>query len=81
MENEKEYTTKDFYIGACILASGAQLLRLQRKTDKFVLFVFSISTTKAEEIIRKHWDRTLVLPTRDVIDAIHELKTRIYSAS
>lgn len=81
MENEKEYTTKDFYIGACILASGVPLLRLQRKSDKFVLFIFSISTPKAEEIIKRHWNRTLVLPTRDVVDAIHELKTRLYSES
>lgn len=78
---ENEYKTKDYYIGVCILASGVSLLRLQKETGKIVTFVFSISPIKAEEVIRKHWNRELVLPTRNIVDAIHELKTRIYSGS
>lgn len=80
MENENEYLTKDFYIGVCILASGIKLKRLQRESSKFMLFIFDISPTRAENIIKKHWDRSLKLPTRDIIDAIHELKTRLYSS-
>lgn len=78
---ENEYKTKDYYIGVCILAYGAQLLRLEKISEKIVVFVFAISSTNADEIIKKHWDRELVLPTRDIIDAIHELKTRIYSGT
>lgn len=76
-----EYKTKDYYIGVCLLASGIQLLRLERVTDKIAIFVFAIFSEKADEIIKKHWGRELLLPTRDVIDAIHELKTRLYSGS
>ena len=79
IKNETEFLTKDFYISACILASGVTLLRLQKETVKIVLFVFALSPIKAEEIIKKHWGRKLLLPTRDVVDAIHELKTRLYS--
>jgi len=81
MENETElsYKTKDFYIAACILASDIVLLRLTKETSKFVFFVFDISPIKAEQIIQKHWDRKLMLPTRNLIEAIHELKTRIHA--
>ena len=76
-----EYKTKDFYIGVCMLACGAQLLRLEKATEKITVFVFEVAPVQADEIIKKHWDRKLTLPTRDVVDAIHELKTRLYSGS
>lgn len=79
MENELSFKTKDFYHASCLRASGATLLGLQKETAKFVLFVFALSPFQAEEIIRKHWSRELVLPTRDIIDAIRELKQRIHS--
>ena len=79
MENEKEFKTRDFYISACILASGVTLLRLTKETEKFAFFVFNISPIKAEQIIQEHWDRKLMLPTRNLIEAIHELKTRIHA--
>lgn len=81
MENEIEhsYHTKDFYISVCILASGVTLIKLKKETNKTVSFIFAVSLSKAEEIIKKHWDRELILPTRDIVDAIHQLKTQIYS--
>lgn len=79
MKNKIEFFTKDFYTSACILASGVSLIRLQKETEKTVFFVFAISPIKAEEIIKKHWSRELVLPTRDIVDAIHQLKTQVYS--
>jgi hypothetical protein len=73
------YKTKDLYLSACILASGIKLLELQKESERVVFFIFSISPIKAEEIIRKHWSRELILPTHDVINAIRELRTRIHS--
>lgn len=77
--NTHEYTTKDFYLGACILASGIPLLRLEQLNHKSFVFVFSISPENANNIISQHWNKTLVLPTRSIVEAITELKTRIYS--
>jgi hypothetical protein len=79
MKYNSTYTSRDFYHCACILASGTTLLRLQRNTGKIVTFVFALTPIEAEEIIKKHWNRELLLPTRNIIDAIHELKTRLYS--
>lgn len=80
MENLKKiFTTKDFYISACLLASGLKLIELLRKEDKLVVFLFEDEEDKAKEIIRNHWNRTHKIPTRDLIEAINELKTRIHN--
>ena len=79
MENKMEFISKDFYICSVILASGVNLLRLKKETERFVFFIFDISPSNAEKIIQRHWSRELVLPTRNLIEAINELKTRIHA--
>jgi len=76
---DETFNTKDFYIGCCLLAAGFNLLKLEPGNGKFVTFVFSDPKGNAEKTIADHWQRNLVLPTKDVISAIVELKTRIYS--
>ena len=73
------YESKDFYICSCLLAAGFNLLKLEPANGKFVTFVFSDPQNSAEKTIADHWQRNLVLPTKDIISAIVELKTRIYS--
>lgn len=79
MKDNMTYQTKDFYISASILASNFQLLELIPISSKTFSFVFNVSPEKAEELIEGYWKRELVLPVRDYVDALHELKTRIYS--
>ncbi|OGG34845.1 hypothetical protein A2363_00180 [Candidatus Gottesmanbacteria bacterium RIFOXYB1_FULL_47_11] len=80
MDNDIEYETKDFFLSACILATGAKITKVIRQEDKTCVFVFNITPDSAKEIIRKHWNNELLLPTRSLIDAIHELKSRIYES-
>lgn len=79
MKENMTYQTKDFYIAACILASEFQLLELIPIGSKTFSFVFNISVENAEELIESYWQRKLILPARDYVNALHELKTRIYS--
>lgn len=79
MEQIQEYRSHDFYLSAIVLAAGLQLIRLERGAGKFVDFVFSDPEKKAEQIIANHWNKTLRIPTRSVIEAVNELKTRLYS--
>ncbi|MCM8787535.1 MAG: DUF5659 domain-containing protein [Candidatus Omnitrophica bacterium] len=79
MENLKEFSTKDFYLSACLLASGLILKRLEKNQNNFMTFVFEDPDNLAEKIIKNHWNRKHKIPTRDLIEAINELKTRIYS--
>jgi hypothetical protein len=72
------YITKDFYISCCLLASGLQLLQLDKSNGKdFVYFVFQ--DLEQEAIVSDHWSRNLIIPTKDLVNAIQELKTRLYS--
>jgi len=41
--------------------------------------VFDDPLSLASQIIQKHWNRENKIPSRDLIEAINELKTRIYS--
>lgn len=74
--NHSGWKSKDFYLSCIIRASGASLIGLENNYN-FVIFVFDISPEKAEEIISMHWSKKLRLPTRDVIEAINELRTRL----
>lgn len=78
MENLK-WRSKDFYLSCIIRASGFELINIERNQHNFSVFVFDISPQKAEEIISFHWSKQLKLPTRDLIEAINELKTRLKS--
>jgi hypothetical protein len=77
--NSSLWRSNDFYLSACVLASGASLIGLTKGNNNFVTFLFSISKEKAEKIIQNHWDRKLKIPTRDLVEAINELKTRLHS--
>lgn len=79
MENKDKWKSNDFYLSAICIASGAILEHLERKEKNYVTFVLNISQTEAEKIIQSHWKRTLRIPTRDVVEAINELKTRLHS--
>jgi hypothetical protein len=79
MENTKEYRCVDLYIGASILAAKLPLLRLEHANHNQCAFIFDASPAVANEIILRHWGRELLLPSRDLIEAISELKTRIHS--
>jgi hypothetical protein len=79
MKVKMAFQTKDFYLAASILASNIQLLELIPINHKSFSFVFNTSPINAEKIIESYWQRELILPIRDYVDALHELKTRIYS--
>jgi len=77
---KNEFSTKDFFLGViCKASKQLRLLRLDKGINKFVTFVFDDPNHIAQEIIKKHWDGTLRIPSRDIIEAINELKTRIHS--
>lgn len=79
MEDSTEFKSNDFYLCACVLASGLGLKRIEKGQGKFMVFVFDDPLFQAEQIISDHWSRKLLIPTRSLIEAIHELKTRLHS--
>ncbi len=76
---ENLFKSHDFYLSSCLVAAKLPLKRLEKGEGKLVIFVFDDPKHQAEQLISSHWNRTLCLPTRDLIEAINELKTRLYS--
>jgi len=75
------WQTNDFYSAVLVRASGISLINLMRGNGKFLTFQFSSSPDRCEEIIKKHWDRTLKIESRLLVETINELKTRIHEKS
>lgn len=74
----KSWTTSDFYSAVLVRASGLPLVDLIRENNKFITFHFDASGNACEAVLKKHWDRTLKLETRLLIETINELKTRVH---
>jgi hypothetical protein len=72
-----KWKSKDFYKSCVIRATGASLLCIETANHEYSTFVFDIPAKDGDEIISLHWDRKLTLPTRDLIEAINELKVRL----
>lgn len=78
MTNQNTYSSTDFYLTACILASGYPLIQVVPTQTNKLEFVLAISPEEADKLIQKHWARDLTVPSRNLVDAIKELKTRMY---
>lgn len=75
------YKSQDFYLTAICIGAGLNLVRLDRENGKFITFVLNDPNNEAPKIISKHWSREFKIPSRDIIEAINELKTRMYSGA
>ncbi len=76
---EQLYKSQDFYLSAVCLSAGLSLIRLDKNGERYVTFVFSDPQNQASQIIANHWNRTLMVYSRDLIEAINEIKTRLHS--
>lgn len=74
-----EYKSNDFYHAVILKTVGYQLLRLQKGSGKFLVFVFSDPKSQAQTTIQNYWDHQIQVDARKIIETINELKTRIHS--
>lgn len=81
MNHVKTYSTKDFYISCILRALNFNLVETQRANGNFVTFVFHDPENKAEEVISHYWNKNIQVDARTIIEAINEMKTRLYSKS
>lgn len=80
MQNENEFSSKDLYLSAALLAAGHKVYKLEPLSPKTFLFVFNIPKTVAADLEGLFWERKLMVSARDYADALNELKTRIYQS-
>jgi predicted DNA-binding protein with PD1-like motif len=80
MNKNIEYKLQDFYVACVLKTVGFKLLRLEKSTGRFFLFVFDDSEELAEYFISQYWNRQIEVCARDLIETINELKTRLHSS-
>lgn len=76
-----ELRIKDMYSAAILRSLKYPLVDLDRSEGNYVLFVFDDSGVTAEEVLRQHWDGQLQVNSRDFVESIRELKTRLHGQS
>jgi hypothetical protein len=76
--NESKYRSKDFWTCSVLLAAGVPLSGLERKSGSITTFVLDISPTEAEKTITRHFNNELILPTKDLVEAVRTLKSRLH---
>lgn len=82
MENVNVFKTKDFYTAVVLRTLNFPLEKLIRGKGNAVTFVFLDASNKAAQTIKAYWDRKLSIPdARGFVDAISELKTRLYGGA
>ncbi len=79
MENTKEYKCKDFYQAIAIKTVGIPLIRLEKSSERFFVFVFDDPDKYVQEIISKYWSNNLQVDAKEFVENINELKSRIHS--
>lgn len=79
--NQSTFETSDFYLSASLYSAGLPLINLDRSNPRTVIFVFDNSGFKSEHLISQYWNRTLVVPAKDLVSAITELKTRLHTGT
>lgn len=81
MLNKNEVRIKDMYSAAVLRCLKYPLVDLDRSEGNFVMFVFDDSGATVEEVLRQHWDGRLEVNSRDFIESVRELKTRLHGHS
>ncbi len=73
------FQTQDFYISCVLKATGLQISNLVHNNKGRVTFIFLDPNNIAENTIQNHWNNSLKINSLDFVEAINQLKTRIYS--
>ena len=69
---------KDLYSAAILRCLSFPLVDLDRSQGNFVLFVFDDPGFSADKTLQLHWDGSLEINSRDFVESIRELKTRLH---
>lgn len=79
MRINNQFCSRDFYLVCVLKSAGLQLQSLIRNANGKVTFVFDNPNQIAEATIQKHWNKELMVTSLDLVEAISQLKARIYS--
>jgi hypothetical protein len=73
-----EYSTTDLGLSAALLATGFELISLNKQNPNKVVFIFT-RKTGIDEAIKDYWNNNLKVDAQGYFNAIKRLKNQIYS--
>ena len=78
------FETSDFYSAVVLRSLGWSLtdMKPSEKNRKKVFFVFDTEkmAEHPNDILQEYWDGTLTINARSFVEAINEIKTRLYDS-
>jgi hypothetical protein len=73
-----EFRTKDMYSAAVLRSLSYPLINLDRSEGNYSIFVFNDKGLTAQETLQKHWNGQLEVNSRNFVESVRELKTRLH---
>lgn len=74
----EKFSTSDLGCATALVSLGAELLNLNRRDPKRVLFVFK-QNNRIDSWTRDYWNGSLKVGARAMFDNLKMLKTQIYN--
>lgn len=74
VNDDVEVTCKSIYLAAALYAQGIRLVSASAIQGRSAEFVFVNENGAGEEAVRKYFDRSTLLPPKDVFEALQQLK-------
>ncbi len=78
MKETNYETTTDLGLAATLVASGFNIVSVDRTDPRRVVFAFQ-DTSELQEHITRFWSDDLLIPAGLLLDTVRKLKARIYS--
>lgn len=79
MQKANELRIKDLYSASLLRCLKYPLRELDRSEGKHIVFVFDDPEISAEHVLQQHWDGQLEVNSRDFVESVRELKTRLHA--
>ncbi len=73
------FRTKDLVVASALYADGQKLVSTEMSNAGQTLFVFE-DKSACESLVQKHYTGELILPSRQLLDAVRTLKSIIFNS-
>jgi hypothetical protein len=81
VNDDVEVIARNIYVAAALYAQGIKLISAVATQRRSAEFIFANENGAGEEAIRNYFERTTVLPARDLFEALQQLKKEATSAT
>ena len=80
-DKDKEVTCDSIYLAASLYASGIRLVSACTQRGRSATFIFENQDGAADVAVKAYFNRTALLPAKDVFEALGQLKREANAAA